>query len=81
MKKMADKIERENKDLKRLTKEHVEDRKTQKKLDEEFAQLRQKDNSRATTQAMVHSSAQQFSNPIKFSEETNNAMAIDLFTA
>jgi hypothetical protein len=77
----TDKIERENKDLKQLTIELVEDRKTQKKLDEEFAQLRQKDNSRATTQAMVHSSAQQFTNPIEFSEETNNAMAIDLFTA
>jgi hypothetical protein len=75
------KIERENNDLKRLTIELVEDRKTQKKLDEEFAQLRQKDNSRATTQAIVHSSAQQFTNPIEFSDETNNAMAIDLFTA
>jgi hypothetical protein len=30
---------------------------------------------------MVHSSAQQFTNPIEFSDETNNAMAIDPFTA
>jgi hypothetical protein len=64
-----------------LTKEPVEARKTQKTLNKEFSQLRQKDNSCDTTQAMVHSSAPQFTNPIKFSDETNNVMAIDSFTA
>jgi hypothetical protein len=34
MKKMAEKIERENEELKRLTKEFVKDRKTQKKFNE-----------------------------------------------
>jgi hypothetical protein len=53
MKEMTDKIERENEELKRLTKELVETRKTQKKMNEEFAQLRRKDSSRVTTQAMV----------------------------
>jgi hypothetical protein len=55
MKEMTEKIERENEELKRLTKELVEARKTQK------------DNSRATTQPMVHNSAPQFTNPIEFS--------------
>jgi chromatin segregation and condensation protein Rec8/ScpA/Scc1 (kleisin family) len=63
MKEMTKKIERENEELKRLTKKLVEARKTHKKLNEEFAQLRQKDNSRGTTQAMVHRRAQQFTNP------------------
>jgi hypothetical protein len=54
MKEMTDKIERENEELKRLTKDElVETRKTQKKMNEEFAQLRRKDSSRVTTQAMV----------------------------
>jgi hypothetical protein len=55
---MTEKIERENEELKRLTKGLVEARKTQKKLNEEFAQLRQNANPRVTTQAIVHSSAQ-----------------------
>jgi predicted RNase H-like nuclease (RuvC/YqgF family) len=80
-KEMTEKIEREKEELKRLTKELVEARKTQKKLYEEFAKLRQKDNSHVTTQAMAHSSAKQFTNPIEFSNETNNAMAIDPITA
>jgi hypothetical protein len=29
---------------------------------------------------MAHSSAQQFTSPIEFSDETNNTMAIDPFT-
>jgi predicted transcriptional regulator len=63
-KEMTEKIEREKEELKRLTKKLVEARKTQKKLYEEFAELRQKDNSHVTTQAMVHSSAHQFTNPV-----------------
>jgi hypothetical protein len=46
---MTEKIERENEELKRLTKGLVEARKTQKKLYKEFAQLRQNDNPRVTT--------------------------------
>jgi septal ring factor EnvC (AmiA/AmiB activator) len=59
---MTEKIERENEELKRLTKELIEATKTLNKLNEEFADLRQKDNSHVTTQAMVHISAQQFTN-------------------
>jgi uncharacterized coiled-coil DUF342 family protein len=56
MTEMTEKIERENEELKRLTKELVEARKTQKKFNEEFAQLRrQKDKQWHTA---VHNSLQ-----------------------
>jgi hypothetical protein len=46
MKEMTEKIERENEELKRPAKGLVDARKMQKNLNEEFAQLRQNDNSR-----------------------------------
>jgi predicted RNase H-like nuclease (RuvC/YqgF family) len=55
---LTKKIERENEELKRLTKELVEARKTQKRLNEEFAQLRQNDKPRVTAQAMVQQTYQ-----------------------
>jgi hypothetical protein len=50
-------------------------------LNEEFAQLRQKDNPRVTTQAIVHSSAQQVTDSIELPDEIDNTMAIDPFAA
>jgi hypothetical protein len=44
LKEMTEKIMWENEELKRITIGHVETRKTQKKLNEEFVQLRQNDN-------------------------------------
>jgi coenzyme F420-reducing hydrogenase delta subunit len=44
LKEMTEKIMWENEELKRMTIGHVEARKTQKKLNEEFVQLRQNDN-------------------------------------
>jgi hypothetical protein len=70
-KKMTEKIERKNEQLKLLTKELVEARKTQKKL-------RQNDNPRVTLQAIVHSSAQQVIDSIEFPDEIDNT---DPFTA
>jgi chromosome segregation ATPase len=81
MKEMTAKIEQENKELKRLTKRLVEARKTQKKLNEGIAQLRQNDNLRVTTQAIVHSSAQHVTNSIEFPDEIDNTIAADPFTA
>jgi hypothetical protein len=78
---MTEKIERENKELKLLTKGLVEARKTQKKLNEEFAQLRKNDSLRATSQAMGHSSAQQVTDSIEFPDEIDSTMTNDPFTA
>jgi hypothetical protein len=50
---MTEKIERENEELKRPAKGLVDARKMQKNLNEEFAQLRQNNNSRVKTQAIV----------------------------
>jgi chromosome segregation ATPase len=73
MKEMQEKIERENKELKWLTKRLVEARKTQKKLNEEFAQLRQNENALVRTQAIVHSSAQQVTDSIKVPDVIENS--------
>jgi hypothetical protein len=57
---MTEKIEQKNEELKRLKKELVEARNTQKKFNVEFAQLtKQKENSCAATQTIaVHNSLQ-----------------------
>jgi uncharacterized phage infection (PIP) family protein YhgE len=81
MKEMTEEIERENEKLKRLTKGLVEARKTHKKFNEEFAQLRQNDYPRDTTQAIVHSNAQQYTDSIEFPDDIDNTVAIDSFTA
>jgi K+/H+ antiporter YhaU regulatory subunit KhtT len=68
MNERTEKIERENEELKRLTKGLFEARKKQKNLNKKFAQLRQNDNVRVTIQAIVHSKAQQVRDSIEYSE-------------
>jgi hypothetical protein len=77
LKEMTEKIMWENEELKRLTIGLVEARKTQKKLNEEFVQLRQNNKPRVT----VHSSAQQVTDSIEFPDEIDNTMAFDPITA
>jgi hypothetical protein len=72
---MTEKIERENEELKRLTKGLVEARKTQKKFNGEFAQIRKNDIPHITTQAIVHNNA----DSIEFPDDLDKTMAIDPF--
>jgi hypothetical protein len=78
---MTERIEKENQELKRLTTGLIEARKAQKELNLELNQLRQTENTHTDTPAIIHSNSRPHIETFNLTEETNNNMMVDPFTA